>query len=354
MTTLFKPTRPYPLPAAADVVVRDGKRCLRLMQRGKTAHYPLSQDGTHYLKPAAKWAADVRLADGRRRRVRFSPNREAAAVMLADLLKRIEAEKAGVVDRTADHRERPLTAHLDDWRASLSASGRGDEYLDLKLSRARAACDGCGFAFTADLSADRLEAFLRDLRATEGRSVQTSNDWLQAVRPFVRWLVANDRLDRDPFARLKPGNAKLDPRRRGDFSPPEVAALMTTTAASATTFRGLGGRDRRMLYRVALGTGFRAAESANPSPPTWPPNCGRSSAAVRRRPPSGRGRWPSARPTCSAPTSPTPACRSRRTAPRVSRCGTSTPCGTATSRTSSGPGPTSSRRWCWPATPTPG
>ena len=37
-----------------------------------------ADDRTQFLKPAAKWAADVRFADGTRKRVRFSPNRDAA------------------------------------------------------------------------------------------------------------------------------------------------------------------------------------------------------------------------------------------------------------------------------------
>lgn len=89
MATLFKPTRPYPLPPAADIVDRDGKLHVRVREKGKHVSYPLSENGSHYLKPAAKWAADVRLADGTRKRVRFSPNRDAAALMRADLLERI-------------------------------------------------------------------------------------------------------------------------------------------------------------------------------------------------------------------------------------------------------------------------
>ena len=263
MTTLFKPTRPYRLPPNPEIIHRENKPYLRVKDRGKTAVYPLSEDGTQYLKPAAKWVADVRFADGTRKRVRLSSNRDAAAIMLAELLKGIENEKAGVFDRTAVHRKRPLTAHLDDWKASLNACGRDEEYIALKLTRVRAAFDGCEFAFSHHLAADRLETFLHDLRLKEGRSIQTSNDWLQAVRQFCRWMVSNGRIDRDPFARLKPGNARVDPRRRrGEFTPEEIGKLFAIILESKTSFRSLSGPDRRMLYRVALGTGYRAAELA--------------------------------------------------------------------------------------------
>jgi integrase len=263
MATLFKPTRPYALPADAEIADRDGKPHVRVKDRGKSIWYPLSEDKTQYLKPAAKWAADVRLANGNRKRVRFSPNRDAAAVMLSNLLKKIENEKAGIRDPFEAHRKRPLTNHLDDWKASLEASGRSDEYVTLKLTRVRAAFDGCAFVIPPDLSADRLETFLHKLRVEDGRSVQTANDWLQAVRQFVRWMISNGRMERDPFARLKAGNAKLDTRRRrGEFSPEEIGKLLAAAATSAVPFRGLTGPARRVLYRVALGTGFRAAELA--------------------------------------------------------------------------------------------
>src|SRR5262249_23611064 len=129
------------------------------------------------------------------------------------------------------------------------------------------AFEQCGFVMLPDLSADRLETFLLDLRVKEKRSVQTSNDWLQSVRQFCRWMVSNDRLDRDPFGRLKPGNAKLHAvRRRGEFTPDEIGRLLAAAAFSTKSFRGLAGPDRQMLYRVALGTGFRAAELAALAP----------------------------------------------------------------------------------------
>ena len=93
--------------------------------------------------------------------------------------------------------------------------------------------------------------------------MQTSNHYLQAVHQFARWLVDNGRIDRSPFARLKPLNARLDTRRRrGELSPEEFAAVLAAATRSQKTFRGLTGPDRAMLYQTASGTGFRAQELA--------------------------------------------------------------------------------------------
>ena len=147
----------------------------------------------HYLKPSLKWCADVRQADGTLTRVRLSANRDASAMQLAAMMAEVEQERAGNVDPFKAHRKRPLSEHLLNWQASLKASGRAEDYIALKRSRMQAVLDGCGWVFAADMAADRLETFLLDLREKEKRSVQTSNDWLQAVRQFCRWMVANER-----------------------------------------------------------------------------------------------------------------------------------------------------------------
>ena len=207
MPTLFKIDNAHRLPANPDIVDRDGHPHIRLREGGRTVHYPLTSNRTKYLKPGQKWHAEVRYADGRRKRVPLSTNRAAAERMLADIMKRIEEEKAGIRNPETDARTKPLSAHLIDWEASLRANRRADEYIRWKLARVRRAFEACRFTFPRDLAASPVENFLHALRETDGRSVQTSNDHLQAVKQFARWMIDNDRLPKNPFARLKPGNA---------------------------------------------------------------------------------------------------------------------------------------------------
>ena len=164
MATLFKPDRPYPVPPDAEIVKKDGKDFVRILEGKRHALYPRSKDGRHYRKPAEKWTADVRLADGTRKRFRFSANKDAAAVMLSELLKKIENEKAGIVDRFGEHRKRVLKGHLEDWKRSLEASGRPPKYIAQRFNRIEKAFAACGFLRTQDLTAERLENFLHDLQ----------------------------------------------------------------------------------------------------------------------------------------------------------------------------------------------
>ncbi len=270
MATLFKPDRSYAVPANAEIVCKDGASFVRILEGKRHTLYPLSQDGRHYLKPAEKWAADVRLSDGTRKRFRFSANKDAAAVMLSELLKKIENEKAGIVDRYGEHRKRVLKGHLEDWKRSLEASGRPPKYIGQRFNRIEKAFATCGFLRTQDLTAERLEHFLHDLRKTDDLSVQTTNDWLQAIRQFCRWMVANGRMERDPFTRLKPGNVKADVRlRRGEFTDAECRKLIATAEGSLEDFREISGPARAMLYRVALNTGYRVKELASLTPDSF-------------------------------------------------------------------------------------
>ena len=267
MPTLFRPVKRVPLPPAAEVRQKAGRAVVRVEVRGRQTDCAVTACGRFYLRPDPVYVADVRDADGKRHRVRLASTEAASHLMLAEIVKRVELDRAGVsAPPAAAHARTPVADHLADWRASLAAAGRPPEYLDRKLSRVEKALAACRFVRVADFDAVGLEQHLHAGRAA-GRSVQTSNDDLQACRQFTRWLVANGRLDRDPFARLKKQNAELDRRRvRGELEPAERAALVSTAFASAAAFRGLSGADRAMLYRVALATGFRAGELAKLTP----------------------------------------------------------------------------------------
>ena len=266
MASLIRPTRPFPLPVGADVVQKDGRPHARLAENGRAVLYPVSKDGTKYLKPAKKWYAQYTDALGRTRRKPLATNKEVAQRMLGDLMRKVERERAGDRDPFEDHRRKPLAVHLTDWETALRAAGRTDDYVELKLTRVRQAFEGCQFVFLGDLSAERLGVFLAGLRDA-GRSVQTTNDWLQAVKQFARWVVDHGRAARNPFTTLKPGNAGTDPRHnRRALSPDEVARLLDATRASGATLRGLSGEARYHLYLTALLTGFRAKELSSLTP----------------------------------------------------------------------------------------
>src|SRR5207247_10163355 len=70
----------------------------------------------------------------------------------------------GIIESTKFAASKPLTQHLDDWKAALLAKGNTPRHAELVTSRARKAFDGCGFVFWSDISASKLQTHLHDLR----------------------------------------------------------------------------------------------------------------------------------------------------------------------------------------------
>ena len=91
-------------------------------------------------------------------------------------------------------------------------------------------------------------------------SLQTCNYYRGAVRQFSRWLSRDGRVRDDVLAYLPGYNASTDRRReRRSLSAVELQMLVEITK-HGSTWHGMTGTERAMLYHVATGTGFRAAE----------------------------------------------------------------------------------------------
>jgi integrase len=267
---------------------------------------------------------------GREHQVRLDRSKDRSRRMLAKLAGDAQLAGVGLADPYEKHREQPLAAHLEDFAAALAAKGTSAKQVGQVTSRVRRVLDGCGFNHLADLSASAVAEFLAGLRQTgrvlpelprdveeftkaelsallgvtlagvnalvrrhrlpatgngkarrfprdtaetlrqrhtRGRSVQTSNFYLQAVKQFCRWLVRDRRMPDNSLAHLEGGNPRLDRRHdRRPLSAQELARLLGAAEASTRTFRGLSGADRRMVYALSCVTGLRADELAALTP----------------------------------------------------------------------------------------
>ncbi|MHC4259925.1 MAG: hypothetical protein ACYSTF_05890, partial [Planctomycetota bacterium] len=74
-------------------------------------------------KKSAHWYIDYKAADGTRKRVKGFKDKQATAQLAAKLEKESELAQAGIVDRYAEHRKKPLRQHLEDFHQALLAKG---------------------------------------------------------------------------------------------------------------------------------------------------------------------------------------------------------------------------------------
>ena len=234
-------------------------------------------------KKSQTWWGRFRGGEGKVRRVSLSDDRETAETLLADRVKRARREEAGDTDPFEQHRNRPLTKHLDDFLTHLNAKGDTHGHGKQTISRVSAILAGCGFEKIGDISAAHVSAFLADMRkpkrikvkvktkgkkaptetekVTKGTGLATTNGYLVAIKSFCIWLVKDRRTAENRLAHLSRLNAKTDVRReRRALSLTELQAVIQAAERSKKTFRGLTGPDRALLYQTATYTGLRASE----------------------------------------------------------------------------------------------
>lgn len=214
-----------------------------------------------------KWYGRFTDADGRPHKIPLSESKEVARRMLAKLAGDAQLEGVGLGDKFAEHRARPLREHLDDFKDwLLSVREVSPKQVDLVVGRVRHVLDGCDFKKIGDFDDEKVERHLTELR-NEGKSVQTCNFYLGALKQFAGWLVGKKRMPYSPFQALKGGNVELDRRHdRRHLDESELRKVLDAARQSGKKFRGLTGPDRYAIYLTACGTGFRAAELASLRP----------------------------------------------------------------------------------------
>ncbi len=214
-------------------------------------------DGRKTTKALRKWYVEYRDAQGIVRRVPGYTDRAATAQLAAELERQAAREQSGLVDRFVEHRKRPLAEHLGDYAKHLA--GCSPHHVATVLPRVRKVLTGCRFTFWPDLSASAVQGFLAELRAA-GKSVQTCNFYLSAVKAFCRWAVRDGRAPDNPLAHVQGGNVRTDRRHdRRALSEPELRRLLDAARSGPERF-GMPGPLRALVYQVAVETGLRVAE----------------------------------------------------------------------------------------------
>jgi len=214
-------------------------------------------DGRVRVKESLFWYIEFRDRDGRRRRVRGYKDKAATRQKAALLEREAERCEAGLTDKYAVHKKRPLTEHLEDFRQSLVA-GNTETHVKVTYSRVTRIAEGCKFVTWSDISGSKVKNFLTELLNTGEISKQTYNYYLTSFRQFCRWLVRDGRAERSPLEYLDRLMVEKDEYRRA-LEPTEVERLLGATEKAATRF-GMTGHERAVLYLLTTETGLRVRE----------------------------------------------------------------------------------------------
>jgi hypothetical protein len=222
MARIFKPK----FPQRQIVLGPDGKPVMveRIAARGRNKGKPVfvpkretvrGRDGKPKYQESKKWHVEYRDALGIVRRAPGYTSRRATSQLAAELERKAEHEESGLIDRYVEHRKRPLSEHVQDWRKSLLDRGATRDYAELSVSRVSRLLRGVGARFWPELDANRVSAFLASLREDGPNgtlSIESTNHYLRRVKQFARWMVKSQRAPENPLECLALQNSRTDRR----------------------------------------------------------------------------------------------------------------------------------------------
>jgi len=257
MGSVFKPFVTRPLPEGSQLATRGGK-CFAVWTdaAGKKRQAPATAgDPPRIQVRASTYSAQFRNGDGVVRRVATGcKSADAARAVLADLERRVEQVKSGIVTQAevnvADHADTPVAEHVAAYVAALARKrGKGARRMVSPVHVAnvrhnlRLVIEECDFKRLRDLKRDAVERWVyRLLELPDAGTVDDSGSVITNCRPAARtvnaklaslsalgnWLVESGRLTVNPFTRLRKLNEADDVRRqRRSLTANEIIRLLT-------------------------------------------------------------------------------------------------------------------------------
>jgi integrase len=212
------------------------------------------------------WYVQYKDATGRWRRVKAFKDKEASRQLGTKLERKVERQRAGLVDLHDDEQKKPLAEHVAAFAKFLANKGNTAKHVKGERLRVERLLAGCGFRRIPDISASAVTAWLAKQRADRSMSIKTSNYYLRALKAFCRWLVRDGRAAENRVAHLAMMNSNTDVRvERRTLEPDEFARLINA-AESGEPIADLSGPSRVLLYLTAANSGLRASELRSLTP----------------------------------------------------------------------------------------
>jgi len=182
-------------------------------------------DGKRIMRTCAKWYIEYTEPGGRPRRVPGFTDKRATEAYANDLQRRVDREKAGIIDRESVTRSRELSAridgHVEAYRVHLQASGVSAWHLSETTRRLQRMIDDCEFTRLSEIKAEPVQRWtVRQLAEqrpdgdeSKGMGPRTVNTYVGSLRAFVRWCVTDGRMPIDPLMTLSRADERADVRR---------------------------------------------------------------------------------------------------------------------------------------------
>ena len=150
-----------------------------------------------------------------RRKPAFT-DKTASQQYAAKLENEARRKKLGLGDDFEEHAQRLLTEHLKEYRAFIIDKGGTEFHAKQVVRRCQAVIKGCGFQYPPQVTASKVQGYLAKLLKSQpedrklkqgGRSPQTANHYLRAIKQFLNWMVRERRIDLAEI--IQPGDGEV-------------------------------------------------------------------------------------------------------------------------------------------------
>ena len=286
MATVYKRTQRKPIPQGAEIVERRGERFAVWKDSTGRHSARLAKDGKAILLDRPGYIIKYFDENGKRckesvRAGDLETARQIAGQRELAVLRRERGIFDPAQERTADENRRPLAEHVADFGNFLADKGNTPKHVRMTCQHVRWVAARCEAQQISDLTGPAVLRAIGELRTSGGpvagkrktkvaASLRTCNSYLTSLKAFTRWLWEHKRTTGDALCGLDGFNAETDRRHvRRELTPEEMAWLLAETEKHTLPEHNLPGPDRAMVYRLALGTGFRASELRSLTPESF-------------------------------------------------------------------------------------
>lgn len=235
---------------------------------------------------SAKWYAVWR-EGGRHVKRPLSTDKESSQAMMADLLRAKARGEAGLVDPYKEHLDRAVTDHIEDYLAVVTSNSRSVEYHREMRRILTHFVDNSGVRVLREVTADKVSSYLAKMKTGpttknyHRRLIVQFMGHMEAIRriPFnpitaksvktadtkkgkkrKRWAMNADQIQRLLVAVREYPVKAASVNKGGRFAkqrPAERQAKLKPETLAKLEHRG---RERWLMYRLALYTGLRRIE----------------------------------------------------------------------------------------------
>ncbi|MCD8139835.1 MAG: site-specific integrase [Planctomycetaceae bacterium] len=196
------------------------------------------------------WYSRIAGADGKLIRKRLSSDKQTAVIILTEMRKNIELQRAGILPASVVGMNARLRDLRDQYFKHMRAGTHSERTIDAFFTAYRLVIENNGLIKASDITLEKVEQWAAT-RLAKGVRGQTINLYIGMIRTFLDWAKTNSLIAYNPLAPWTPVR-RNEPQKRRGLQVEEVNAIL----------RAERHPEWRLRWFIYFFTGLRATAGA--------------------------------------------------------------------------------------------